>query len=200
MIADMTAIPKPAPPSRMTADEFLAWAGDERYELVDGHVRAMSPPSEAHGTIQITLGSLLRAHLRTHRPGCRVVGESAVVPRLRSDMNVRVPDLGVTCAPRMPGATAIPEPLLVVEILSPSNERDTWENVRAYATIPSVQEILLVQSTRVEAHVLRRGRDGQWPERPETISGSEMLRLESVGFSAALTQLYLDTHLDSSAT
>ena len=38
---------------RWTVAEFLAWddGTDRRYELVDGRIVAMAPPSEAHGTI-----------------------------------------------------------------------------------------------------------------------------------------------------
>src|SRR5947209_5520210 len=88
--------------SRMTVAEFLDWIGDAekaKYELVDGKPCARAPASDAHGTIQINIGSLLRAHLRAHRPGCRVVGEPGVVPRVNAANNMRIPDLAVTCTP-----------------------------------------------------------------------------------------------------
>ena len=63
-----------------------------------------------------------------------------------------------------PAEHALPDPVLVVEILSPSNETETRENVWAYASIPSVQEILLLRSTEIAAELLRRQADGNWPE------------------------------------
>ena len=39
-------------PHHMTVDEFIGWAGDGRWELVDGEPRAMAPASATHGIIQ----------------------------------------------------------------------------------------------------------------------------------------------------
>ena len=80
----------------------------------------------------------------------------------------------------------VPDPVLLIEILSPSNEAQTRANIWAYTTIPSVQEILAVHSTRIEAELLRRGGDGNWPEAPEIVTGSDTLRLASIGFATAL--------------
>jgi hypothetical protein len=55
-----------------------------------------------------------------------------IVPHLMSAHNFRVADLAVTGARLMPGQMALPEPLLVIEILSPSNRAETWSNVWAY--------------------------------------------------------------------
>ena len=60
----------------------------------------------------------------------------------------------------------VPDPVLLIEILSPSNEAQTRANIWAYTTIPSVREILAVHSTRIEAELLRRNPDGSWPEEP----------------------------------
>lgn len=89
----------------------------------------------------------------------------------------------------------MPQPVLLVEILSPSNERETRANVWAYATIPSVREILLVRSTRVEAELLRRRDDGSWPEQPELIQADDALELAGFGFTVKLRALYRTTTL-----
>jgi Uma2 family endonuclease len=75
------------------------------------------------------------------------------------------------------------------------DEAETRANVWTYATIPSVREILIVHSTRVEAELLRRGGDGVWPEQPATIRPTEMLDLTSLGFAAPLAALYRTTGL-----
>ena len=85
--------------------------------------------------------------------------------------------------------------MLLVEILSPGNERDTWENVWTYATIPSVQEILVVHSTRIRAELLRRSDELAWPETPEAIGPDGILRLESIDFTCPLPELYAETYL-----
>jgi Uma2 family endonuclease len=193
----MVALPKYAP-SRMTVAEFLEWPGDgtaTRFELVDGEPRAMAPASGTHGTLQITVGSILRAHLRRHRPGCRVVGEPGIVPRMNTATNFRIPDLAVTCSPNRPGERALPDPLVIVEILSPTNEAETRENVRAYATIPSVRHILLVRSTDIAAELFTRDPDGTWPELPHMLISADSVVLSEIGFSTELAEFYEDTYL-----
>jgi Uma2 family endonuclease len=87
------------------------------------------------------------------------------------------------------------EPLLLIEILSPSNETETRANIWAYTTIPSVREILAVHSTKIEAELLRRRPDGNWPETADIITGSSALTLESIGYAAPLSAFYRTTGL-----
>src|SRR5271157_5729875 len=111
-------------PVRMTVCEFLKWDSDDglRYELVDGEPRAMAPASAVHGFLQNELGRLIGNHLRAHAPDCRVVANPGVVPGLLSAHNVRVPDLAITCAPVLPGQATLADPVLLVEVLSPTNQ------------------------------------------------------------------------------
>jgi len=182
----------------MTVAEFLDWEGDDtdrKFELTDGEPRAMAPASGTHGTMQITIGSILRAHLRANRPGCRVVAEPGIVPRVRASANLRIPDLAITCVPNEAAERALPDPVVIIEILSPSNEAETRQNVWAYASIPSVREILLVRSTEIAAELLRRQADGTWPEQPELIESTGGIGLDSISFRAKLGDFYEDTHL-----
>lgn len=194
----MVAVRKQAvPPTGMTVAEFLAWDGEPgaRYELVDGQPRAMAPASITHGILQSTLARLLGNHLATRPGGCQVVTAPGVQPRVRSDHNLRIPDLGVTCGLDEPGLRTLPEPLLLIEILSPSNEAETWQNVWAYTTLPTVAEILVLRTSAVAADLLRRQPDGSWPESPLRVAGDETLGLESIGYRATLSDLYAGTHL-----
>jgi Uma2 family endonuclease len=182
----------------MTVGDFLDWPGDgsgRAFQLVDGEPRAMSPGSATHGTIQTNVGYLISQHLIEVGSPCRIVTEPAVAPRVRARFNLRVPDLGVTCTPDEPGQHVLPDPIVLVEILSPGNASDTWDNVWSYATIPSVQEILVLHSTRVMAEVLRRQADGAWPAEPEEITADGWVRLESIGLVCPLTKFYARTHL-----
>ncbi len=181
----------------MTVDEFIAWDDGEggKYQLVDGEVRAMSPASTTHGKIQATLAKLLDNHLDAPGVRCSVLTEPAVKTRIRAKKNMRVPDLGVTCMPDTAGRVDLPDPILLIEIMSPGNQKDTWDNVWAYATIPSVREILIVQSTRIEAQLLRRQADGSWPPEPVLIPSDGTLELGSIAFSVPLSQVYAKTYL-----
>ena len=76
--------------------------------------------------------------------------------------------------------------------MSPSNQAKTWSNVWAYTSIPSVREILVLHSTRMQAQLLRRTQAGGWPEEPEQITGAELL-LASIDLRVAMTDLYART-------
>jgi Uma2 family endonuclease len=191
----MSALPRPML-SRMTVAEFIAWPGDGselKHQLIDGEIQAMAPASTTHGTIQATLARLLGNHLAG--TGCRVVIEPGVVPRVRAEFNMRVPDIAVTCTPDDPASHALIDPILLVEVLSPTNEAETRAKVWAYATMPSVREILLVRSTQIAAELIRRGPDGGWPANPSPLGEEGRLSLESIGFECPLPAIYEGTRL-----
>jgi Uma2 family endonuclease len=187
-----------SPRYRMTVAEFLGWnpgkSSVHAWQLIDGEPVAMAPASDNHGTIQWALGSLLWPHLTVPGSRCRAVMEPGVVPRAHSDRNYRVPDIGVTCAPPS-GGQMLPDPLILIEILSPSNEAETWANVWTYLTIPTVMEVLVVNSTVLEAELLRRNADGIWPEVPLRLGPEDALEFTSIGFSVPLAALYRTTTL-----
>lgn len=185
-------------PSGMTVDEFLAWVPDDSsvrgWQLIDGEPLALAPARERHGAIHNEIGRLIGNHLAAAPTPCRVLTEPGIVPRVRANRNYRVPDLAIACSP--PGNEMIvPEPTVLIEILSPSNEAATRANIWAYTTIPSVREILAVHTVRIEAELLRRNGDGSWPEEAETIGPDGTLTLPSVGFTVPLRAFYRTTSL-----
>lgn len=187
------------PPARMSVDEFLAWdSGDysgRRWQLVDGEPVAMAPARQNHGAMQAELASLIRNHLVERSSPCRVVIEPGIIPRVRANENWRIPDLGVTCEPPA-DIVEVEAPVLLVEILSPNNYAETRANVWAYTTLPSVREILVVNSVRIEAELLRREADGTWPGQPEMVRDDATLPLHSIDLALPLRALYRTTSLD----
>jgi Uma2 family endonuclease len=183
-------------PDMLTVDAFLAWDAPmgSVWQLVDGRPQAMAPASPAHGAIQAKAGALIDSHLTAGSSPCFVVTTPGVVPRVQSDINMRVPDLAVTCSPSLPGDKALRDPVLIIEILSPSNRAETWMNVWSYTTIPSVQEILVLHSERIGADLLRRGADGTWPERPLAVEDGD-LTLDSIGYARPIAAFYRNTWL-----
>ncbi len=173
----------------MTVDEFLRWEDgtDTRYELVGGVVVAMAPPSPAHGFLAarlcIAIGSALRS-----RPPCMVQIEAGVARPGRDD-TYYVADLAVTCNLPPPDEPVIGEPLLIVEVLSPTTaSHDRQRKVADYRQIASVQEILLIDSQTVFAEVLRRNGD-QWIT--EIVQGpAATLFLSSVPLRIPMAELY----------
>ena len=101
----------------------------------------------------------------------------------------------MTCVPNRADMRAIPDPILLIEILSPSNYEDTWSNIPLYASLPSVAEILIINSTKVAAEFLRRGRDTSWPQEPESIAPGGTIQLASIGLDIPMAEVYRDTYL-----
>ena len=198
----MTALKKETlPPPPITVDEFIDWPGDgihKKFQLVDGVIRAMPPASTTHGALQAKLASVIDQLLVAANSPCNVFTEPAVATRIRADVNSRVPDLAVSCAATEAGQIYLPDPILQIKIMSPGNTSDTWDNVWAYASIPSVTEILIVQSTRIEAQLLRRGPDAAWPKEPEQIGRGDRLKLASIALDCAIEDVYAKTHLAAS--
>ena len=183
----------------MTLDEFLAWPGDgtgTKYQLVDGELRAMAPASNTHGTIQSRFIRFIDAHLDVPGNRCRVVTAPGIDVRVVANMNYRIPDLGVSCAPDGAGESELQDPILLIELMSPSNKSDTMANVWAYTTIPTVREILIVQTTRIEADLLRRQADGSWPPQAERIGAEGVLELASIDLKRRLREFYAKTYLN----
>jgi Uma2 family endonuclease len=119
--------------------------------------------------------------------------EPGVIPQIRSQANMRIPDLAVTCEADDPGIHAMIEPILLIEVLSVSNEAETRANVWTYTTIPTVRVILLVRSTHIAAELIRREPDGGWPANSQPIAAEAALVLDSLDFSCPLASIYEGT-------
>src|SRR4051812_12873530 len=151
----MTALPK----AKMTVDEFLAWAEDRpgRYELVDGEVYAMSPERARHAEVKAAAHATLRQAIRDAGLNCRVLPDGMTV---RIDKRKAYePDALVYCGARLPGeAVEVPNPIIVVEVLSPSSgPHDTGAKLAGYFQVASVQHYLILDPTREAVIHHRRG-------------------------------------------
>ena len=180
----------------MSLAEFLRWEDgtDTRYELIGGVPTAMVPPARAHGMLCARLAGAIDAALRSRRL-CSVQTEAGIVRPDREDA-FYVADLAVTCRPYQRGEQMVEEPILIVEILSPGNERhDRHTKIPAYREIDSVSEILLIDSESIYAERLRREGD-RWIT--ELVRGRDaILRLSSVDLQIALAELYQGIDLGS---
>ena len=148
-----------APKLRMTVDEFLAWAEGRpgRYELIDGEVVAMSPERTRHAEVKFAVQTALAQSIRAAGVPCRVLPDGMTV---RVDRRTAYePDALVYCGPRLPGdAIEVPDPVIVVEVLSPSTGGvDTGAKLTGYFSLASVQHYLVVDPTRSMLVHHRRG-------------------------------------------
>jgi Uma2 family endonuclease len=183
---------------RTTVDEFLAmeFRDDAQYELVDGEIVGQAHPSPAHSTLQVALGGALRDALREKgkRDGtrCRALSEAGVRPHFDPTHNCRVADLAVTCEPFDPEIPYTMAPVLLVEILSPTEEKAQRAKLHAYAAMPSVREILFLDSRIIRVELHRRDSDNLWPAAPEVLEEEGRLVLETAGQDMPLAELYRD--------
>ena len=174
----------------LSVDEFLDWdsGDDRRYELIDGVPFAMAAPARAHQILAASFARRLGEAL-DERPPCTVGVEAAIAVVGRDD-TCHVADLAVTCKPHEPGEQLTPEPVVIVEILSPSTEnRDRKVKLPDYRAIPSVQEVVLLDSQQLYCEVHRRIDGGGWLT--ELLRDPEArLRIKSVGLDQPLSALY----------
>jgi Uma2 family endonuclease len=173
----------------MTLEEFLRWddGTDTRYELIDGFPVAMAPPAEAHRMLALRFGSRIDAALAGRRP-CNAQIEPGVVRPNRAD-SYYVPDIAVTCQRNEPGRQAMVDPILIVEILSPSTERtDRRLKLPVYQAMESVREIMLIDADSHHAELYRREND-HWGI--QLVRGTEAnLVLTTVDLRISMSELY----------
>lgn len=174
-------------PSHMTVGEFLAWddGTDTRYELMGGEVFAMAPPSRTHSRIVMNLGGEIRSQLR---PPCAVDVEAGIRLQAKDDTCYQA-DLAVSCQPLAPDQHVVPEPMIIIEVLSPSTAPyDRGTKLPHYRSIPSVREIVLVSTSAVGAEIWRRTPEG-WAV-SELGNREDVIRLGSAGVAVPLSSVY----------
>jgi Uma2 family endonuclease len=152
----MIALPK----HKMTADEFLAWAEGlpkeaGKFELWDGEVIVKHGPvgqqnaeRSQHWEVK---GAAYRAlHDAIKRAGlpCFAAVDGASV-RFTDDKLVE-PDVLVYCGEKVPrGTVVVPNPLIVVEVLSPSTQTmDLGVKLQGYFALPSLHHYLIIDPDR----------------------------------------------------
>lgn len=157
--------------SKMTVDEFLAWAVEQpgRYELENGRVVAMAPERMGHIRAKTASFNALAAA----KLPCEALPNGAAV---------RI-DAATLYEPDAP----IVAPVIVVEVLSPSTgRRDSHEKLVGYFMVPSIQHYLIVDADRgVLVHHARRGE-----EIATRILYGDPLRLEPPGLDLSVQDLF----------
>jgi Uma2 family endonuclease len=176
---------------RYSYAEYLAYERDAalKHEYVDGDILAMAGGTPRHNALASRISAALESG---RRAGCTA---------FQSDQRVRVlatgratyPDASIVCGPIAmdpadPSRTTITNPVLIVEVLSPSTEEDDrgrkWQD---YQLIPSLQEYVLVSQSAPRVEHYRRLESG-W-EYHDVREGT--LRLVS-GATIDLATLYAD--------
>lgn len=158
-----------------------------RVEYLDGELFYMSGVRYAHGKIQSQLAWLLVGHLDDNEYD---VLSSNVCIRARQ-LAYFFPDLTVVRGkPRFaPGRNDLLNPVLVVEVLSPSTRNHDLDNkLPVYRAMPSLEHILIVEQNHPSVVQHRRAGDA-WVQHQYS-ELHEIVTLDSLGASLSLAQIY----------
>jgi Uma2 family endonuclease len=184
----MTALPQ----KRMTVDEYLAWAEGRpgRYELFRGEVVAMTPERARHAEMKFAVQTAFTNAIRARRLPCHVLPDGMTV---RIDNTTAYePDAQVYCGPRLsPMALEVPNPVILVEVLSTSTRRiDLNHKLAGYFRVPSVEHYLVIDPEKPLVVHHARESDGSIRTRIVT-EGS--ITLDPRGIELALAEIYAGT-------
>ncbi|MCQ0990038.1 Uma2 family endonuclease [Jiella marina] len=135
------------PLAPMSADEFLVWSQalpeGERYELVAGEAVRLQSERIRHAEAKASAWLALRSGIRERGLDCSAFIDGVSV-RI-DDHTVREPDALVHCGPYDPNSLVATNPVVVVEIESPSSAVfDATHKLADYFAVSSISHYLIV--------------------------------------------------------
>lgn len=181
----MTAQPK----HRMKVPEFLAWAAAQprgRYELVQGEVVAMAPERARHNLAKAAVYRALSDAVARAGLSCTVFTDGMTV--VIDNEHSREPDAAVQCGVATDlDSMILQAPLIVVEVVSPSSERDdTGDKLIEYFSVPSIRHYLIVNPAKGVVIHHARNEAGDISTR---IANAGDVNMEPPGLSVPVRQL-----------
>jgi Uma2 family endonuclease len=181
----------------MTVEEFLPWAESKegRWELHDGvpvmmasaDPVMMAPERAVHARTKFRATKALDGAVARAGLTCEVFTDGMAI---RIDARTTYePDASVACgSPAPPDAIEIDNPVIVVEVLSPSTAAiDHGRKLSGYFSLPSVQHYLILDPDRRVAIHHKRG-IGDAIETRVLTDGA--VRLDPPGFEVAVEALF----------
>jgi len=177
----------------ITPEEYLELERKAEYknEYHDGKIYAMPTINRWHDAINTKLCSLLGQHLR----GGKCEWFSSAMRMLAQPSGLYTyPDLSVVRGESLFAdlhEDTLLNPILLVEILSPSTEAyDRGRKAAMYRKIPSLQELLLIAQDSYEVELYRRNPDGTSWSFLEASGLESSIELTSIGYTLRLSELY----------
>ena len=139
------------PPQRLSRAEFRTWATAQprgRFERHSGVVVAMAPERAIHNRLKAATWLLLRQGIQANRLPCEALTDGMGL-EIGDDDDFE-PDAIVRCGERLADdATKVLDPLIVVEVLSPSTSAtDRTTKLEKYFRLLSVQHYLIIWADR----------------------------------------------------
>lgn len=161
----MTMVSRAAP-YRYSYAEYLVYERDSgmKHEYDGGEIIAMAGGSRRHSALASRISAALEAG---RRPGC-IAFQSDQRIRILATGKATYPDASVVCGPiegdpADPSGETITNPMLIIEVLSPTTEQnDRGNKWQHYQLIPSLQEYVLVSQSDPRVEHYRRLATGGW--------------------------------------
>jgi Uma2 family endonuclease len=172
----------------MSRDEFRRWATAQpsgRFERIDGRVVAMAPERASHADRKALVLLVLRRAILAAGAPCHVYSHGMTVEVADSDFE---PDAVLRCGAPLPGdAVAVPDPLVLVEVLSQGTRSDDLTRKLAdFLRIPSFQYYLIFWAEKPQ--VIHHRRDGEgW--RTQIVTDGD-IRLDPPGLTITVAEIY----------
>src|SRR5271165_6745208 len=173
--------------SEMGVEEFLVWAeGREgRWELRDGEPVLMAPERAAHALTKFAAQKAIDAAIARAGLPCRMFPDGMTV-RI-SARTAFEPD-ALVCPPPPLDAIEIPNPVIVVEVLSPSTAADDHGvKLDGYFSQPSVEHYLILDPDR---RVMIHHKRGQAEAIETRILRDGVVRLDPPGLEAEVAGFF----------
>jgi Uma2 family endonuclease len=174
----------------MSVDDFLSWSerqAEGRYELSGGDVVAMSPETVRHALTKQAINVALLRAVEQANLGCKVYPDGVGI--VIDEKTVREPDVSVQCSPADPDSLTIDEPVIVVEVLSPSSIRtDSIAKVDEYFRVASVRHYLIVDP--FNRLVIQFGRDAADAAVQRSVITEGEIALSPPGISVACSAFF----------
>lgn len=176
-----------------TVEEYLALekASETRYEYWNGDIYCMSGAKTNHNRITVNVTTSLSNQLANR--SCEVFNEGQRL-KVPAAPPFRYPDASVVCGEPVfediLGLEALVNPILIVEVLSPTSENyDKGQKFMWYQSIPSFREYLLIHQDRVHVIQYRKQEDETWIS-SETTDLNATIELPSINCTLALSDVY----------
>jgi Uma2 family endonuclease len=176
--------------TEMDVNAFLLWADgrDGRWELRDGQPVIMSPERALHAATKLSAHIALVDGVRRAKLPCRVFPDGMTV-RITA-RNAFEPDALVVCpSPADLNTMEIPNPVVVVEVLSQSTAADDpGVKLDGYFSLPSVQHYLILDPDR---RVMIHHRRGAAEAIETRILRDGLVRFDPPGFEAEVAAFFV---------
>jgi Uma2 family endonuclease len=165
---------------------------DEKWELINGRVvRGMVGARLSHHRIVQNVNFALRAHIRTKGLPCETFTETFWLKQRFLKLAV-CPDIMVRCGALDRSSVSIDDPLILIEVVSPSSEdRDRGEKAAGYMRLTSLKHVCFIERDRVRIEVYDR-KDDAWLPRPPIENLGESFALGAIDFSMPVADVYGD--------